>query len=291
MRTSSTFLYSLGGLFLALLMLHPQPVHAQQEPYQVRTFRAGEQPVVRVHTPTGDIEVIGEEGREEVRIEMYVNRGISVWTRSGNLDNYRITTAQRGREILATVEPKGSFGSDHVRFSYRVYAPSGVALRLQTSNGDIDIEGVSGERQDLSTSSGNITVRRSSGVIRGNTHHGDISLESFRGEIRLRILGGEIDAERISGDMVAEITRGDIRAQFDRVNLGMRLETTQGDITVHLPVQPFEFDLRGSEVRFSTTGSFEGIRRDDFVEGTIREGGGPRVILKSVSGTVSVETE
>ncbi|MDZ7773996.1 MAG: DUF4097 family beta strand repeat-containing protein [Balneolaceae bacterium] len=291
MRTHSPYLTSLGALFLALLMLAPRPLAAQQDPYQVRTFRAGETPVVRVHTPTGDIEVIGEEGREEVRIEMYVNRGISVWTRSGNLDNYRITTAQRGREILASVEPKGSFGGDHVRFSYRVLTPPGVALRLQTSNGDIDVEGVTGERQDLSTSSGDITVRSSSGVIRGNTNRGDISLENFRGEIRLRILGGAIDAERITGDMVAEITRGDIRAQFDRVNLGMRLETTRGDIAVRLPVQPFEFDLRGSEVRFSTSGSFEGIRRSDLVEGSLREGGGPRIILRSTSGTVSVETE
>ncbi len=273
----------LTSLFLA------GPVSAQQNAFSVHTYSVEEATTLNVATPSGDIEIISEEGREEVRVELYVERGISIWSRSRNMDNYRITNQKRGREIVASVEPRGSFMSDHVTFTYRVFVPPRIDTQLRTTSGDITLENLRGHQQ-LFTGSGDIDVSGNEGRIDGKTHQGNIRLRECEGEVRLSILNGEIDAEKMRGVMVARVTSGDIRALYDKVSQGISLETVRGDIWLELPQQPFEFRARGSQVNFRASGDFNGIRRVDRVEGTYGEGGGPRVTLSSVSGSITVET-
>lgn len=277
------------SLLLLTLLALARPAGAQQSPYSVNTYSVSGHANLNVLTPSGNIEVISERNRSQVRVELYVDRGISVWSRGTNLDNYRITNQQRNGEIVATVEPKGSFMGERVTFSYRIYVPPHVSTRLQTTTGDISLRDVKGE-QNLLTSSGDITVSGSSGTVWGKTSRGDIRLENFDGEIRLRVLSGEIDAEKMKGVMIADIVNGDIRAQYEKVSKGMRLETVRGDIWLRLPRQAFDFEINGSRVNFKASGEFDGIRRANRVEGTYREGGGPRILLRSTSGTVTVET-
>lgn len=276
-----------AGLLTSILLA--LPVSAQQNAFSVHTYSAEETTTLNIATPSGNIEVISEEGREEVRVELYVQRGISVWSRSRNMDNYRITNQKQGSEIIASVEPKGSFMSDHATFTYRVFAPPRMNTQLRTTSGDISLENMRGHQQ-LFTGSGDIDVSGNEGRIDGKTHQGNIRLRACKGEVRLSILDGEINAAEMRGVMVARVTNGDIRALYEKVSQGISLETVRGDIWLELPQQPFEFHVSGSQVNFRASGEFDGIRRVDRVEGSYGEGGGPRVTLSSVSGSITVET-
>lgn len=267
--------------------------------------------MLKVFTLNGNIEVETVANSEKVRIELYVDRGYAFWSNTKNLDNYRITTIQRGSEVVASVEQKtkgtGLF-SDQMTFSFKILIPENMSTELKTSGGHVELHGAKGNhiiktsggnidvrniqgKIGAFTAGGNVDIRSSKGTIFAHTDGGNMSIDDNEGELRLRAKGGWIKAHRISGAMLAQVDGGDIEASFIGISQGISLETTAGDIKVFVPAYTgYTLSLRGSKVEMDYSESFEGIRRSGNIEGELNDGGST-INLVSGSGTVILETE
>lgn len=281
------------------------------DPYQSKLFRVRGAPKIMVNTISGDISVIQNSQINGVQVDLYVERGFSLWAGTRSLDNYRIIMQQHGNQIIASVEDRrrGSprRGGD-VQFHFVVQIPAEASTELRTINGSIDLEGADG-KHFLQNQEGNLSVKHARGEIRvvsttgnidlekleGNvfakTLNGDIRINDNSGEVRVRSIAGNIYVEKMSGTLIAATTSGNINTDFTHVSKGIYLETVSGDIQLSIPSAE-GYDIQGKAMRFDLAGihpSSISEQSQNFRERTIviRDGGLP-VQLSTVSGLIRV---
>jgi len=281
------------------------------DPYRVTEFTIDGPGILKIFTLAGDIEVFPSDDEDKVRIELYIDRGYAFWSNSRNLDNYRITSLQRGNEIVASVEEKskdtGLF-SDQMTFSYKIYAPRSMSAQLKTFGGHIHVEGLSGNHM-MRTSGGNIKVIESTGkvaaftaggtirfsdlngTIFAHTEGGGIDGDNISGEIRLRVKGGDINTTGVSGSMLVQSDGGNINAGFEDIGQGINMTTSAGTINISIPrMLDYNINAAGSSVRLDSTFDFEGARNSRSVSGTIGNGGSP-ITLSTEAGEIIINAD
>jgi DUF4097 and DUF4098 domain-containing protein YvlB len=186
----------------------------------------------------------------------------TITSRSGQI---RLKEAGKGAEVSTA-------GGD-----IRVESVTGD-LKATTFVGDIRAGSVSGDAR-LETSGGDVVVRSAAGAVIARTGSGDVTLKKVRGPVTARTSGGSITCEITS----AAAAGGD-------------LTTSGGDVTITLPAN-YRADL---DVKVS------GVEPDDdaiisqFPEVTVSRrrgaisgegklnGGGPKLTIRSNSGTVTI---
>jgi DUF4097 and DUF4098 domain-containing protein YvlB len=139
--------------------------------------------------------------------------------------------------------------------SYEIWAPSKTDLRLSSTNGGLEVEGIRG-RLDLETTNGGISLQAVSGDVNAETTNGGINVDltgrrwdgvglnarTTNGGVKLYVPDG------FNADLEASTTNGGMDFEFPvtiqgRLNkrittkLGdggppIRLETTNGGVTV-----------------------------------------------------------
>jgi hypothetical protein len=123
--------------------------------------------------------------------------------------------------------------------SYEIFVPARSDLDLQTHNGPISVEGVSG-RMEMSAQNGPLTLRGVGGDVRGRTQNGPLTV-LLEGR---RWTGTGLDAQTVNGPVVIDVPDGysarlETGTQNGPVTLGFpimmqgrigrRIETTLGD--------------------------------------------------------------
>jgi hypothetical protein len=116
--------------------------------------------------------------------------------------------------------------------SYEVTVPAGVAVRGETSSGNVNLRGVG--TVDFTLTSGDMSVARASGEVRATTSSGNIKVTDAAGAVRLHATSGDIEARRLGGGVDAEATSGNITVELDRA-ASARLRATSGDVTLTVP--------------------------------------------------------
>lgn len=155
-------------------------------------------------------------------------------------------------------------------------------VKARTTDGDIDIRNTRGTVTANSVD-GNIDIRRATGLVNATTTDGDIEIRDAQsgvtaktvdGNIKTDSTVGEVDAGALEGDIHlydargfvnAQAARGSIEVYVARTNLDTEqkvsdsldtaldaetqcnLETTEGDVTIHLPEDlPASIEAEGS---------------------------------------------
>lgn len=278
------------------------------KPYMTKEFEITGPGLLKVFTVAGDINVEPSSTVDNVKVELYLDRGFAFWSNSQNLDNFRINMLQRGNEIVASVERKKretGFFSDRMSFSFRVYVPERMSTHLKTLAGNIELQNLQGKqsvktgggsinisdingRLEAYTAGGDIKINRSKGTIYAQTEGGKIYLDDNSGEIRLKSNGGRIVSERTSGTMLAQVGGGDIWANFVQVGKGINLETSAGNIHLDVPDHMgYDLSLKGTKVDFSDPEKVRGETDPGQIEGTYKDGG-PPIDLSTNAGTVTL---
>ncbi|MFH5884352.1 DUF4097 family beta strand repeat-containing protein [Halalkalibaculum sp. DA3122] len=293
---------------IPLHLLAGPPDDGKQNPYLVREFTLDGPGVLKTSTLAGNIDVEKVVDSNEVRVELYVERGFALWSGSRNLDNYRINVLKRGNEIIASVEEKkrsGRLFGDAVNFNFKVYVPERMSTELQTRGGNISLSGVKGD-QLAKTSGGNIRLHRLTGKVGAYTTGGDIGISYCKGtifaqteggqinarhsegELRLRTGGGDITSQQITGSFIARAGAGNIRSHFADVGQGISIETSAGNITVELPVGAgLDIFASGSYIDSQSLENFSGTQSSRLLEGRLNGGSIP-VRLQTSSGNVTI---
>lgn len=201
--------------------------------------------------PNGGIAVIGWD-RNEVKVVARV----SAWAR----------TDDEAKEIASQVTVDTSetdirTNGPNLRsrrgwsVSYEIWAPGKTDLRLSSTNGGLDVEGIRG-RLDLETTNGGISLRAVGGDVNAETTNGgiNVALEGRRWDgagLNARTTNGGVRLtvpEGFNADLEASTTNGGMDVEFPvtiqgRLNrrittkLGeggppIRVETTNGGVTV-----------------------------------------------------------
>ncbi len=163
-------------------------------------------------------------------------------------------------------------------------------VRAETSGGSIELASASGSAW-LRTSGGGITIGDVEGEVDAETSGGSIRVERAVGPVRLETSGGGITVREVAGALDARTSGGSIQAAITRQPDGdCRLSTSGGGVEVRLaPGLGFDLDAEtsGGRVRANYPGApGEGGRNR--LAGQVN-GGGPRLVLRTSGGSISLE--
>ncbi|HVR39127.1 MAG TPA: DUF4097 family beta strand repeat-containing protein [Thermoanaerobaculia bacterium] len=217
--------------------------------------------------------------------------------------------------------------NDSLSVQWNIRVPKNYSVDLRTSGGDVHLTDVSGEVEvrtsggdidagritgpaDLRTSGGDIDVMSASGNVNAHTSGGDIKVGDTTGSVEVKTSGGSIELARVSGDVNARTSGGGIRieeargrvdastsggsitARFAQQPAGdSRLSTSGGSVTVFLAANvgaDLDAHSSGGGVRSDLPITIVGSQERDSLEGKIN-GGGPRLVLRTSGGGISVQ--
>jgi hypothetical protein len=155
---------------------------------------------------------------------------------------------------------------------YYVQVPIDTDLTLETSNGDLQVKGISGD-------------------IDGQTVNGGIEVRSVSGPVEVSTTNGNIRLASVGGEMRAETTNGDVAAELTQVGKEVELTTTNGDVKVYLP------SAVNAEVDASTTNGRVRVgypiqRAGGSTARTLHGrigGGGVTLLLRTTNGNIVVD--
>jgi DUF4097 and DUF4098 domain-containing protein YvlB len=235
-------------LFLPVLLLLTLPSLGQtsddQPSTQSKSFKVSKGGMLEVSVQAGDIRLNTWE-KDEVYVKVSE-------IEEDDVDNLEMT--QVGNNVR--VEFHSRWGSNP-RFDISV--PAQFNADLQTSGGDITING------------------GMTGTLKGTTSGGDIRLGDVVGAADMNTSGGDIITGDIQGDLYLNTSGGDLRIGL--VTGKADVNTSGGDITVEKVGKTLRARTSGGNVEIGDIGG----------EATISTSGGD-IVVGRVSGGVSVGT-
>jgi hypothetical protein len=218
-----------------------------------RTYTLAATGDVEIINANGGIDVVGYDGTQVEVVADRVARGMTDEDAKKVLQQLQIgedVTANRVR-----LETRAATGEGRrVEVRYHVKVPASANLRLQNSNGAIDVVAVKGT----------VRAETSSGTVKGRDLTGSIEASTTNGAVRLE---------------VTAIAPGGIRA-----------ETVNGSVELTMPTSAkADIQARCVNGRISVDGlkldGGESTRRR--VEGRLN-GGGPKVVVDTTNGKIQI---
>ena len=172
---------------------------------------------------------------------------------------------------------------------------AGSGADLKTYGGDIRIGPVGGEFRAL-TMAGDVKAGAVNGSASAETSGGDIRIDSVKGSLEARTGGGDVVVPSLSGGADVETGGGDVRLGLTVRQASVNVRNAGGDVTLTLPADfKGEFDLAVSDASPDETAI-----RSDFSELSVVKrsgsqqatgavnGGGPKVVVRTSSGTIRI---
>jgi hypothetical protein len=119
--------------------------------------------------------------------------------------------------------------------TFAIKVPRGVVLEhVTTSNGAIRTSDGAGPAR-LKTSNGHVEVRRLKGPLTAETSNGPVELQDIDGPVEVHTSNGHVRAEGIRGAFDATTSNSSIHAVLDKVDGGVRAQSSNGGIDLTLP--------------------------------------------------------
>jgi len=220
-------------------------------------------------------------------------------------------------------EEEGSIVKGDVNGPFVVSIPTGDVrvgkvsgnVRISTHAGQIRVARA-GAGADLTSSGGDIRVEDVVGNLHALTYGGDVLVGSVSGDAKLDTMGGDVILKSAGGTVSASTGGGDVRVL--KVRGALKAETRGGGIVAEIvtsdPKGPSELFANGGDVTLSVPSNFKGDldirvsgvdadsdyivsafpdltvvkRRDSQSAQGKLNGGGPRVTIRTTSGTVTI---
>lgn len=290
----------------------------------VRGFGGGLESSCRDWSTELDVEGIDELSldfsRADMKIEPHegstLSLGIEVEGEPDVLGDYEPLVTREGRAMAI----KDAEGSRARRLEIRVPATilrmaidtvsgdiecdaGGRDIRVSSVSGDVGLE--HGDRAQVVTTSGDLGIADCAALVL-ETKSGDIGIEgvsgmvraqSSSGDIRMEGVGGPIEARSLSGDLELEVGEGPVKASTTSGNVsldagagfsGGEIDTKSGDVEAELGGASLEIyaETVSGDVELDGETAPDRIpRRLKALSGQ----GGPRLVLRSVSGNVRAD--
>jgi hypothetical protein len=260
---------------------------------ETRTFQVTGTPEVLLETFDGGIEV---HTWDRPTVEVVVEKQAPD---ESLLQQIQVEQAQDGNKVTLRVRgPERSHDGIHIGVVFspsarlRVALPKASTLDLRSSDGNLNVEDVSGA----------MSLRTSDGAIIGLRLTGDIRARTDDGSVRLREATGKVDVETLDGTVVVNGTLTRLRAKSGdgSVRIGAEsgsvltddwlIETGDGSVDVRLP-EGFEGEVDASTEDGSIRSTYRGLDAPRREGSERREGGRQlRATLGAGGKTLRVRT-
>jgi DUF4097 and DUF4098 domain-containing protein YvlB len=286
-----------------------------------QTYKVSQPANLKISTSGGNITASGYEG-DQIEVSFIVTKyGKVVETTLEELRQLaEIRIVNDGSNLEISVN---NITQRNIAVGFRIRTPFKTASLLNTSGGNIEITGLTGN-QKISTSGGNLNIRDIDGEVEANTSGGNITLDRIAGKCKVTTSGGNIDANflksdlfantsggnlnfsdiqgsldastsggsislsKIDGSIKANTSGGDIIANFDKLSKSLDLETSGGNINCTVPAGlGMDLNLSAESIK-ATLNNFSGKWADDKVQGKLNGGGIP-INLTTFGGSINLE--
>ena len=192
-------------------------------------FNVGDSLTLKVTSLGGRIEVkAGSDNVVSVRAELRDIRRI------------KYEAIQSGDEVIVTVENKGKwwFPAGNTQADIYVTVPANTALRLETSNGRIEVTGTT-RGGILETSNGAIALEDVKGDFEATTSNGEVEINTIDGSAFIRTSNGEVSVQEAKGEFNIKTSNGSVSFSGEMTPGGSnRLVTSNDSIEIELTGTP-----------------------------------------------------
>lgn len=235
----------------------------------------------------GGLEITGTDASE-------LTLDVTIEGSASQMEKFAVNFSQDGNTVRVTGRAEKKyfrlFDHNSLEVRYEIHVPKNFNLHIETSGGNIAVQGVEGMLEG-ETSGGDVDLVDLDGTIRMRTSGGNVSLRNTKGDIIAETSGGNIHGDHVSGTthvetsggnitfrdadgkLYASTSGGDIRVTLAD-NKGIDVSTSGGNITLTLPkaiAANIEAESTGGDV--SCDFSFSGKLREGSLSGTINGGG------------------
>ena len=230
--------------------------------------------------------------RVEVRLSLETPPSLPVYleTTSGDLETTGLTGLQSLQTTSGDIEVRGATAPVSITTTSGNVMASGLGrARVRSVSGDVTLDAARGPF-DIHTTSGNIGLSGVTDSVGLSTVSGDIRLDRAPRGLNAGTTSGDIVVDGLAGGLVRlRSTSGEVRLGLDRSLRGADVSTVSGEITARLD------DGLGCDLTLkSTSGTLDSsvplrirtVSRHE-MSGVV-SGGGPTVILHSLSGDIAV---
>ena len=239
----------------------------------------GEPGKLEVEQISGSIYVTAYEGKEVI-VKATIHEGDS---HCGDCGKQNKSGKNGMKKISASSVNIGAEEEDNVvriqnelwnkKTDLSIKVPSNFALELKTiNNGDIKVEGVTGE-MEISNVNGHITLESVSGSVLANTTNGELKV-SFNS-----IASGK--------EMAFSSFNGNVEVVFPKsLKANVKAKSDMGDVYT-------DFDMAVSKNepqvdRGTSSGKYK-VKIEQWIKGTIN-GGGPEMLFKTFNGDILIKS-
>jgi hypothetical protein len=170
-------------------------------------------------SPNGGVSVSGWD-RDSVHVIVRIQAQAGTDDEARELASH-VTVSRDGGTLRADGPSSRRYASWSV--SYEIYAPQRTDLQLETVNGPIEVENLTG-RMQLNAVNGPVSLDHLAGDVRARTENGPMHVELMGTAWE----GAGLDAETINGPVVLEVPDG--------YNAELETGTVNGPVDVGFPV-------------------------------------------------------
>jgi hypothetical protein len=205
-------------------------------------------------------------------------------------------------DFLSTTAGSG-YQIGHVSGSVRILTrggeihvgSAGSTADLKTYGGDIRIGPVGGDFRAL-TMAGDVQAGRVAGSATAETSGGDIRIDGVKGALEARTGGGDVIVPSVGGAVDVETAGGVVRLGLTAKQASIAVRNGGGDVILTLPADfRGDFDLQVSDaspeetaIRSDLPGISVTKRAGSQQASGSLNGGGPKVVVKTSSGTIRI---
>ncbi len=235
--------------------------------------------------------------------EIHITRGEVAQVTITRVGNPEIQQNRKSDQYTIQAKPCPGFWNN-CGVSVAVKLPADMNLRLETSNGPIDVSGKT-LGVEANTSNGTITTQNTGeAALKLDTSNGHINIEKNQGAVEADTSNGQIHIREVSGSIVASTSNGKVSLENVIFPSGSQnsISNSNGSLELVGFVAPAGFDIQGS----TSNGSLEltlpqyKITQDDSefsatsLESNSQSNSGPAdqkggtLTLETSSGTITV---
>ncbi|NNE08687.1 MAG: DUF4097 family beta strand repeat protein [Gemmatimonadetes bacterium] len=221
-----------------------------------------------IHIRSGDEDSVAVEVIERVRKHTHEDA-------EKIADKVDLTIEAKGEVLVIKMDRSKLSGKEKSAYSasFTITLPSSMSVRVESSNGDIEVAKVEGSVH-ASTSNGNVRMKGSGGDADLRTTNGDIYADLAAGDVSMRTTNGSIRLAGVRGDVKGHTTNGSIQLVVDEESdFLVEASTTNGTIVPAIDTKRFVWEAN---------------RNRTHLEGEYGSGR-HKVSLKTTNGSVRIE--
>jgi len=192
-------------------------------------FTVGDSATLIVRSLNGRIQV--EAGSDNI---------VTVRAELKDIRRIKYEAIKNGDEVIVTAEKTGDwwFPAGNTKADIYVTVPAHTALKLKTSNGQIEVQGTTGGGT-LETSNGAIVLDDVKGDFDATTSNGAVEIDTIDGKASVRTSNGRVTLQQAKGEFNARTSNETVSFSGEMTPGGSnRLVTSNGSVQVELTGTP-----------------------------------------------------